>query len=52
MPVVIDEIVIAVELTDEPDRGAAAPAAADERQALIQECVERVLDALRQREER
>jgi hypothetical protein len=54
MPVVVDEVVISVEVAG-PAAGAAAagpgPAAPDP-QALVAECVERVLDVLRQREER
>jgi hypothetical protein len=56
MPVIVDEIVISVEVTNQA-AGAAAPAAAargasDDRQALLSECVERVLDVLRRMEER
>jgi hypothetical protein len=54
MPVVVDEVVISVEVAG-PQAGtqAAAPASApQDRQALVAECVERVLDILRQREER
>lgn len=56
MPLIVDEIVIAVEVTN-AQAGAAAPApggAADpeQRQALLAECVERVLEILQRREER
>ena len=55
MPVVVDEVVISVEVAGGPS-GAPAPAAsgapAQDKQALVAECVERVLDILRQREER
>ena len=54
MPVIVDEVVISVEVAG-PTTGAqaAAPAAAaQDKQALVAECVERVLDILRQREER
>lgn len=54
MPIVVDEIVICVEVAGE-EAGAAAPAAggsAEDRHALVSECVERVLDVLRRREER
>jgi Family of unknown function (DUF5908) len=54
MPVIVDEIVISVEVTNQ-DAGGAAPsggASAEDRQALLSECVERVLDILRSKEER
>lgn len=55
MPVIVDEIVISVEVTNQEAGGAAAPAAGpapQDRQALLSECVERVLDVLRRKEER
>lgn len=56
MPVIVDEIVISVEVTNQEAGGAAGPAAGapapQDRQALLAECVERVLDVLRRREER
>ena len=54
MPVIVDEVVISVEVAAPPAGGKAAPAApaSQDNQALIAECVERVLDILRQREER
>jgi hypothetical protein len=54
MPVIVDEVVISVEVAAVPAPGAPAPpaAAAQDKQALVAECVERVLDILRQREER
>jgi hypothetical protein len=57
MPVVIDEIVIQLDVQPSPAPGgggapaggqAAAPA---DRQSLVAECVERVLEILRRREE-
>ena len=54
MPVIVDEIVISVEVTNQ-EAGGAAPGAAPEpaeRHALVSECVERVLDVLRRKEER
>ena len=55
MPVIVDEVVISVEVAGGPP-GAQAPAGpaapAQDKQALVAECVERVLDILRQREER
>jgi hypothetical protein len=55
MPVIVDEVVISVEVAAGSQAGApaAAPAPAQQdKQALVAECVERVLDILRQREER
>ena len=53
MPIVVDEVVISVEVAGPASGGAASPAAApEERQALVEECVERVLEILRQKEER
>lgn len=54
MPVIVDEIVISVEVTNEQAAGT-APAATGEpqdRHQLVSECVERVLDVLRRKEER
>jgi len=54
MPVVVDEVVISVEVAGPPAGGQAAAAAQapSDTQALVAECVERVLDILRQRQER
>lgn len=53
MPIIVDEVVISVEVTNHASGGAAqAPPAGQERQEIVAECVERVLDALRHREER
>jgi len=53
MPIVVDEVVISVEVSNQAAGGTATPApAADERQALAAECVERVLEILRGRGER
>jgi Family of unknown function (DUF5908) len=63
MPLVIDEVVISVEVAEQGGGaggggaeggggGAGAPAAGEDRQALVAECVERVLEVLREREER
>jgi hypothetical protein len=56
MPLIVDEIVISVEVTN-AQAGGAAPAPgggadAEQRQALLAECVERVLEILERREER
>lgn len=52
MPIIVDEVVISVEVGN-PDSGGAAtpPPALEERQALVRECVEKVLEILREREE-
>jgi hypothetical protein len=53
MPIVVDEVVISVEVANPSSGGGASSAAApEERQALVDECVERVLEILRQKEER
>jgi Family of unknown function (DUF5908) len=53
MPVIVDEVVISVEVTNQAAGGAAsAPSATDEKQSIVSECVERVLDILQQKEER
>ena len=55
MPVVIDEIVVQLDVRNAEGGGAGTPAApapaADDRQALIAECVERVLEVLRRKQE-
>jgi len=53
MPIIVDEIVISVEVGNQASAGSSpAPAAPQERQAIIAECVERVLDVLAQKQER
>ena len=52
MPIIIDEIVISVEVTNQPAAGAVPPAPDVDTQQLVQQCVERVLEILRTREER
>jgi len=55
MPVIVDEIVISVEVTNQAAGGALATPGAvstEERQALMSECVERVLEVLQRKEER
>mgnify|MGYP001766798472 CR=1 FL=1 len=55
MPVIVDEVVISVEVGNRDAGGDSAPAGAslpvEDRQALVEECVARVLDILREREE-
>jgi hypothetical protein len=53
MPIIIDEVVISVEVTNQASGGAASgPGTVAEKQAIIDECVERVLDILQQKAER
>lgn len=56
MPIFVDEVIVSLEVSEEPGRGregsAQASASADDKQALIRECVEQVLEILAQREER
>lgn len=54
MPIVIDEVLITVEVENQgaaPHAGAQAPAAPTDKQALVAECVERVLAILDERKE-
>jgi len=58
MPILIDEIVIQVEVSNSGPAGASgtapagsSPVSGEDRQALIADCVERVLDVLRQQKE-
>ena len=53
MPIIVDEVVISVEVTNQASGGSAvhAPPLQD-KQNIIAECVERVLEILREREER
>ena len=53
MPVIVDEVVISVEVGNEAAGGTSTPPApTDDKQRLVAECVERVLEILAQREER
>ena len=53
MPIIIDEVVISVEVTNQASGGASSGGGAtDDRQAIVAECVERVLDILAQKQER
>lgn len=52
MPIVIDEVVISVDVGNTAAGGAATPpTATEDRQAIVAECVEKVLEILRQRDE-
>jgi hypothetical protein len=53
MAIIVEEVVISVEVTNHAAGGAAsAPAPEQDRQAMLQECVERVLEILREKRER
>jgi hypothetical protein len=52
MPIVVDEVVISVEVTNDASGGAATlPSGSEDKQSIVEECVRRVLDILEQREE-
>lgn len=59
MPIFVDEVVISLEVSEAPSGAraraggsAAGASATDEKQALVRECVEQVLEILARREER
>lgn len=53
MTIIVDEVVISVEVANRAAGGGGAPSSETEsKQEIVAECVERVLDILRQREER
>lgn len=54
MPVIIDEVIISVEVANQPVGGTTPvfPLAVEDRQILVAECVERVLEILEQKAER
>ena len=53
MPVIVDEVVISVEVSNAAAGGAASMSPmTQEKQTIISECVERVLDILEQKTER
>jgi hypothetical protein len=52
MPIIIDEIVISVEVTDRISAGSTLPSTGPDTQFIVEQCVERVLEILREREER
>jgi hypothetical protein len=58
MPIVVDEVVISVDVGNEGGGGGRAPAGGGgggseaDRQQIVNECIERVLEILAQREER
>ena len=53
MPVIVEEVVISVEVTNQGSGGTtSASSSPEERQAIVNECVERVLEILKQKNER
>ena len=53
MPIIIDELVIRVDVTNQESGGSsAAPESLPDRQAIVNECVEKVLEVLKQKAER
>ena len=53
MPVIINEVIISVEVSNQASGGAvSAPSALDDKQSIVAECVERVLEILQQKGER
>ncbi len=52
MPIIVDEVVISVEVTPAQGGGGGSSSGSDDKQALIAECVEQVLEILRNRQER
>jgi hypothetical protein len=53
MPVIIDEIVIRVDVTNQESGGSSTPSLSlNDRQAIVSECVEKVLEVLKQKAER
>jgi len=52
MPIIVDEVVISVEVDNQASGGgSAAPDGTEDKQALVAECVERVLEILREQRE-
>ena len=53
MPIIVDEVVISVEVTNQASGGStSASSPTEDKQAVVSECVERVLEILRQKDER
>lgn len=52
MPVLIEEVVITVEVSNPPAGGASTAASSADDEHIVRTCVEKVLEILRQREER
>jgi hypothetical protein len=52
MPVIIDELVVSVEVTNPSGSSSSGGGGAVDKQAIINECVERILEILQQKKER
>jgi hypothetical protein len=54
MPVIIDEVIISVEVSNQASGGTASASSLspEDRQVLVAECAERVLEILEQKAER
>jgi hypothetical protein len=53
MPIIVDEVVISVEVSNDTAGGSPAPPPAqDQKQNIVAECVERVLEIIAQKAER
>jgi hypothetical protein len=53
MPVIIDEVVISVDVSNQASGGTSTPPSkSEDKQTIINECVERVLEILEQKQER
>ncbi len=53
MPIIVDEVVISVEVSNQAAGGASSPpSGTDDKQNVVSECVERVLEILQQKAER
>ena len=53
MPVIVDEVIISVEVTNAAAGGSATPpSGTEDKQTIISECVERVLEVLERKAER
>lgn len=54
MPIIVDEVVISVEVANQTESDKTTPSSSneEEKQMIINECVQQVLDILRQKMER
>lgn len=53
MPVIVDEVVISIEVTNDSSGGSTAPPSpTEDKQSIVSECVERVLEILTRKGER
>lgn len=52
MPIVVDEVVILIEVEEKGSNASVSASSPEDKQAIVSECVERVLEILAQKEER